>query len=110
MPTICIVGAGDLGGATAHALARGERVRRVLLIDESGTIAAGKALDIQQAEAVEGFHTRVEGTNDLTRVTARLEGHVIGRGHCLVLPHEHEAGGLPGLEPVEELAGTPPEA
>jgi malate dehydrogenase len=69
MTTVCILGAGELGGSTAHALARGERVRRVLLIDEEGTIAAGKALDIQQAGAVEGFHTRVEGTNDLTRVT-----------------------------------------
>lgn len=69
MPTICILGAGELGGSAAHALARGERVRRVLLIDEGETIAAGKALDIQQAGAVEGFHTRVDGTNDLTRVT-----------------------------------------
>jgi malate dehydrogenase len=41
----------------------------VLLIDDGGTIAAGKALDIQQAGAVEGCHTRVEGTNDVTRVT-----------------------------------------
>jgi malate dehydrogenase len=69
MPTLCILGAGELGGSVAHALARGERVRRVRLIDEAGTIAAGKALDIQQAGAVEGFHTSVEGTNDLTRVT-----------------------------------------
>jgi malate dehydrogenase len=69
MSTICIVGAGELGGSVAHALARGEQVRRVLLIDEAGTIAAGKALDIQQAGAVEGFHTKVEGTNDLSRVT-----------------------------------------
>ena len=69
MPTICIVGAGELGGSIAHALARGDRVRRVLLVDEGGTIAAGKALDIQQAGAIEGFHTGVEGTNDLTRVT-----------------------------------------
>jgi malate dehydrogenase len=69
MATVCILGAGDLGGSTAHALARGERVRRVLLIDEAGTIAAGKALDIQQAGAIDGFHTRVDGTTDLTRVT-----------------------------------------
>ena len=69
MPTICIVGAGELGGSIAHALARGDRVGRVFLIDEGGTIAAGKALDIQQAGAVDGFHTRVEGTNDPTRVT-----------------------------------------
>ena len=66
--TVCIIGAGELGGAVAHALARGERVRRVLLIDEAGSIASGKALDIQQAGAVEGFHTRVEGSTDLTRV------------------------------------------
>jgi malate dehydrogenase len=44
-------------------------VRRVRLIDEGGTIAAGKALDLQQAGAVEGFHTRVDGTNDLSRLT-----------------------------------------
>ena len=69
MATVCILGAGELGGSIAHALARGEHVRRVLLIDEGGTVAAGTALDIQQAGAVEGFHTRVEGTNDLTRVT-----------------------------------------
>jgi malate dehydrogenase len=69
MSTICIVGAGELGGSVAHALARGEQVRRVLLVDGTGTIAAGKALDIQQAGAVEGFHTRVDGTNDLSRVT-----------------------------------------
>jgi malate dehydrogenase len=69
MTTVCILGAGELGGSVAHALARGERVRRVRLIDEAGAIAAGKALDIQQAGAVEGFHTNVEGTNDLTRVT-----------------------------------------
>ena len=67
--TVCIIGAGDLGGSIAHALARRERVGRVLLIDEGGSIAAGKALDIQQSGAIEGFHARLEGTQDLTRVT-----------------------------------------
>src|SRR5688572_30963039 len=80
MATICIVGAGELGGATAHALARGERVRRVLVIDEDGTIAAGKALDIQQSGAVEGFHTRVDGTNDLTRVAGAAVAVVADSG------------------------------
>jgi malate dehydrogenase len=69
MTTVSILGAGELGGSVAHALARAERVGRVVLIDEGGTIAAGKALDIQQSGAIDGFHTRVEGTQDLTRVT-----------------------------------------
>src|SRR5688572_15731132 len=68
MTTVCIIGAGELGGAVAHALARGERVARVVLIDAAGSVAAGKALDIQQSGAVEGFHTRLSGADDLTRV------------------------------------------
>ena len=69
MSTVTVLGAGELGGSVAHALARAERVGRVVLIDDGGTIAAGKALDIQQSGAIDGFHTRVEGTQDLTRVT-----------------------------------------
>jgi len=70
MLTVSIIGAGELGGAVAHALARGERVARILLIDSAGTVGAGKALDIQQSGAVEGFHTQLAGTDDLTRATA----------------------------------------
>jgi malate dehydrogenase len=66
MSTVCIIGAGEIGGAVAHALARSERVSRVLLVDGEGTIAAGKALDIQQAGAVDGFHVRLDGTTDLS--------------------------------------------
>jgi malate dehydrogenase len=68
MPTVCINGAGDIGGATAHALARNERVSRVLLIDAEGKVAAGKALDIQQSGAVDLFHVRLDGTDDMSRV------------------------------------------
>jgi malate dehydrogenase len=38
-----------------------------VLIDEAPNAAAGKALDIQQAGAVRSFHTRVDGTEDLSR-------------------------------------------
>ena len=65
--TVCIIGAGELGGACAHALARNERVRRVLLIDEAGGVAAGKALDMQQAGAIDGSHTYLEGGADFSR-------------------------------------------
>jgi len=68
MSTVCIIGAGDIGGATAHALARSERVSRILLIDADGKVAAGKALDIQQSGAVDLFHVRLDGTDDLSRV------------------------------------------
>ena len=100
MPTICIVGAGELGGSTAHALARGERVRRVLLIDEDGTIAAGKALDIQQSGAVEGFHTRVDGTNDLTRVAGGAVVVIADSGRA-----SQEWSGELGLSMVARLNG-----
>jgi malate dehydrogenase len=68
MPTVCIIGPGDLAGAAAHALARRERVSRVLLIDADGKVAAGKALDIQQSGAVDLFHVRLDGTDDVSRV------------------------------------------
>jgi malate dehydrogenase len=68
MSTVCIIGAGDIGGAAAHALARGERVSRVLMIDGEGSAAAGKALDIQQSGAVDLFHVRLDGTDDVSRV------------------------------------------
>lgn len=69
MTTVAIIGAGDLGGAAAQALAARDRVGRVLLVDAAGQAAAGKALDIQQAGPVEGYHTRLEGTSDDSRVT-----------------------------------------
>lgn len=76
MSTVCIIGAGELGGATAHALARHERIRRVILIDDAAGVAAGKALDIQQAGAVDGSHTQLEGTADLSRV--------VGAAACII--------------------------
>jgi malate dehydrogenase len=67
--TVCIIGAGELGGAVADALARSERVARVRIVDDAAGVASGKALDIQQAGAITGFHTRLEGTSDLSRIT-----------------------------------------
>ena len=55
MIDVAIIGAGELGGSLAHVLARREIVRRIELIDPSGQIAAGKALDIMQAGPIEGL-------------------------------------------------------
>jgi malate/lactate dehydrogenase len=69
MSTVAIVGAGDIGGATAHALALSDRVGRLILIDPALSAAQGKALDIRQAGAIAGFHTRIDGAGDLDRAT-----------------------------------------
>jgi malate/lactate dehydrogenase len=67
MHDVAIIGAGELGGAVAHVLARRDCVRSIRLIDERGRAAAGKALDIAQAGPVEGFATQLTGSTDLSR-------------------------------------------
>ena len=66
MQAVAIIGAGELGGAVAHVLARRSVVRSITLIDESGRVAAGKALDIAQAAPVEGFATELSGSADVS--------------------------------------------
>ena len=65
MRSAAILGAGPIGGAIAHRLAERGRLNEVRLIDESGMIAAGKALDIRQAGPVDGYDTAVTGSTDL---------------------------------------------
>lgn len=62
---VAILGAGEIGAATAFALARRARVADVRLIDAAGTVAAGKALDMRQTGPVEGFDTRLSGHTDV---------------------------------------------
>jgi malate dehydrogenase len=76
MTAVAIIGAGDIGGATASALAELDCVNRMVLIDPAQKAAAGKALDIQQSGAIHGFHTRLEATDDESRV-ARCDMIVI---------------------------------
>src|SRR5258708_10203165 len=66
MRASAIIGAGELGGALAHVLARIDLVSTIRLIDETGHVAEGKALDIMQAAPIEGFATVVCGSTDLT--------------------------------------------
>ena len=66
MREVAIVGAGELGGLVAHALARRNSADVVRLIDDSGRVAEGKALDMSQAAPVEGFATVVAGSTSLS--------------------------------------------
>jgi len=62
---IAIIGAGELGGALAGALARLDIAAGIHLVDDAGRVAEGKALDIMQAAPIEGFSTEVSGSTDL---------------------------------------------
>jgi malate dehydrogenase len=70
MHSVAIVGAGELGGTIAHALARRDGVGAITLVDETGRVAAGKALDIAQAAPVEGFATELTGATDLSNAAS----------------------------------------
>lgn len=68
MHDVAIVGAGELGGALADLLARRDLVSAIRLVDETGSVAAGKALDILQSAPIHGFATSVTGATDLAAV------------------------------------------
>jgi malate/lactate dehydrogenase len=82
--SIVIVGAGELGGATARQLAVTEHARRIVLVDPAGTVAAGKALDIRQSLAIDGSSTILEGSTD--------ESSVVG-AELLLLADRADASG-----------------
>jgi malate dehydrogenase len=67
MREVAIIGAGELGGMIAHVVARRHAARSIRLIDETGRVAEGKALDIAQAAPIEGFSTTIAGSTDVSR-------------------------------------------
>ena len=85
MTTAAVIGAGELGGAVAYAIAAREAVSQVVIIDSAGSAAAGKALDLQQMGAISGWHTRVRGSSDVS--------DVIGCGVCVVADRFRSAPG-----------------
>jgi malate dehydrogenase len=68
MSLVAIIGAGEIGGAVARALASRARVDVVRLIDDKESVAVGKALDLMQCGPVSRSDTRVEGAADLAAV------------------------------------------
>ena len=66
---IVILGAGELGGAVAQAVATRDCVRQIVLIDTVESVASGKALDLKQSSAIDHFHTQITGTDDVSIVT-----------------------------------------
>jgi malate dehydrogenase len=60
---ITVVGAGHVGATIAQRLAEKELARRVILVDIMEGIPQGKGLDQWQSAPIEGFDTRLTGTN-----------------------------------------------
>jgi malate dehydrogenase len=62
--TITVVGAGNVGATTAQRIAEKHLAHRVVMVDVAEGIPQGKALDQLQSGPIEGFDSRVIGTND----------------------------------------------
>ena len=60
---ITVVGAGNVGATTAQRLAEKELARTVVLVDIMEGIPQGKGLDQWQSAPIEGFDSRIIGTN-----------------------------------------------
>ncbi|HEX6746855.1 MAG TPA: malate dehydrogenase [Longimicrobium sp.] len=63
MDKITVVGAGNVGATAAQRVAEKELAREVVLIDVVEGIPQGKGLDQWQSAPIEGFDSRVIGTN-----------------------------------------------
>jgi malate dehydrogenase len=61
---ITVVGAGNVGATAAQRLAEKNLARVVVMLDVAEGIPQGKALDQWQSGPIEGYDTRVYGTND----------------------------------------------
>ena len=61
---ITVVGAGNVGATAAQRLAEKQLARAVIMVDVVEGVPQGKALDQWQSGPIEGYDTRVYGTND----------------------------------------------
>ena len=61
-PKVTVVGAGFVGATTAQRIVEKE-IANVVLIDVVDGLPQGKALDMMESAPVEGFQTKITGTN-----------------------------------------------
>jgi malate dehydrogenase len=77
---ITVVGAGNVGATAAQRVAEKELARTVVMVDVAEGIPQGKGLDQWQSAPIEGFDSRIVGTNgyeetkdsDLVIITAGI--------------------------------------
>lgn len=67
---ITVVGAGNVGATTAQRVAEKELARTVVMVDVVEGIPQGKGLDQWQSAPIEGFDSRIVGTNGYDETAA----------------------------------------
>jgi len=68
MSKVTVIGAGNVGATVAYSVARKDIVKEVVIVDIKEGIAEGKALDMWETSAIDGFNTRIIGsTNDYSK-------------------------------------------
>jgi len=77
---VTVIGAGNVGATCANVIAHGDYASEVILLDIKEGIAEGKALDIWQTAAVNGYNTRVKGVTNDYAATAGSDVVVITSG------------------------------
>ncbi|HRN93822.1 MAG: malate dehydrogenase [Chitinophagales bacterium] len=92
---ITVVGAGAVGATAADNIARRGLAEEVILLDIKEGFAEGKAMDMMQTAALNGFDTKVKGVTNDYAATAGTDVVVITSG----IPRK------PGMT-REELIGT----
>ncbi len=66
-PLVAVIGAGQVGATTAHAIAR-RNLADVALVDIVDGLAAGKALDLLEAAPLEGWDVAVRGSTEYATI------------------------------------------
>lgn len=80
MNKVSIIGAGNVGATAAMKVAEMMNGGEVVLLDIKEGVAEGKAMDISQALAVNGNHTRVSGVTSIYEATSNSDVVVITSG------------------------------
>lgn len=100
MHRVTVVGAGNVGSNTARRIAEKNLADEVVMTDIVEGLPQGLALDINQSAPVEGFETRVVGTNDYAE-TAGSDVVVITAG----LPRKPGMSRMDLLDANSEIVG-----
>ena len=79
MAKVTVIGAGNVGATCANVLAHMDIIKEVVMLDIQGSVAQGKALDTWQQAPIDGYSSRLIGTDNY-ELTAKSDIVVITAG------------------------------